>query len=410
VTLTINGNVLISIVGSHVSTTYDATIDLDAASFNTIKVEWQQFSGASRLLLEWESSLRPREIVPSTRLYNVSGFDAVIVNRNYGFSNTDGLNPGSLASIGFSPLYANLQIGEVNASPDNSGRTGIPDDVGLLDDTKVCRGRGHSAGLLLSLELACNANASVGPTWFVVLRNAGSFAQLIINPSSYLTDWVNSHPNTFGSSPVEYLFEAFISADPDGTFWISLPGIPPDPMPIFNISPIDGSLIGLVELQVGQRTLRAIRLVSTPLLTQVLLSNPTTLRLIPQITDDEYIDVMYQTTGLSVAAVIGPQGPVGGPGAAGPIGPPGPQGVIGLSGPQGPPGTGSAEANRYDFTGDGASQPTLAGPFTFGSTPVVYSNGLILREIDDYTVDLDRQHFLINTPPIAGDFVTILYV
>lgn len=67
--LWVNGSLIIDQFGTNNAGNHSATIALTANTIYDIKVEWRNDAGANGVILEWESTTQPREVVPSECLY-----------------------------------------------------------------------------------------------------------------------------------------------------------------------------------------------------------------------------------------------------------------------------------------------------------------------------------------------------
>jgi hypothetical protein len=163
----------------------------------------------------------------------------------FGYSQTDDGSGGFNCFTGVTAAYNTLQIGRANLTPNFNGYQG---EVYSANNTVLVEGLGASTGILLGMETLNTSDGSHSNDWVVRLRDAITFAVLATDAGAYITAWVAAHPGTFFDGiPTNYGVN--VSPDPvDGSFWINMGCVPPDPIPMFNVSATDGSLIRTVSI------------------------------------------------------------------------------------------------------------------------------------------------------------------
>jgi len=197
----------------------------------------------------------------STGAYLGDGFTPTDGDISYGYSydpdpypaTTPTLNrAGALDDDGLllylAPNYDDVVIGNYALAPNNSGYQGSNyANTGGIHQGRLVRGLGSSTDRLLGMEIVNDAAGDHGPNWTVVIRQLSDYSILATNAASYLSAWVTSFMYDDAVT-----FAPSVSADPDGSFWITIQNGRIDgnnfPNPMFNVSPTDGSLIRTVEL------------------------------------------------------------------------------------------------------------------------------------------------------------------
>ncbi len=146
--------------------------------------------------------------------------------------------------------WQDVQIGTLSTN------TGYQGETYHIANTTLCRGVGTSSGVLLGVELPNTADTP-DEEWRLNLRDPSTFA--LLQPStiaSFIYDYMVAHSDIFplfgGDHGASY--DVSICADPsDGTFWVNLGHNSNAPgaflVPVFNVSPVNASLIRTVELE-----------------------------------------------------------------------------------------------------------------------------------------------------------------
>jgi hypothetical protein len=150
--------------------------------------------------------------------------------------------------------YHETQIGSIDMT------SGFQGESYSANNTVLCAGLGVSSTKYCGAEHAL-AGGDNDTRWSINIRDA-TFGLLASNAADYIHNWITDHPNTFVGTDED--FDVHISPDPqDGSFWVNLVGgpgwgDPPDPAPMFNVSPEDGSLIKTISLVVTAGAFRRV--------------------------------------------------------------------------------------------------------------------------------------------------------
>lgn len=211
--------------------------------------------------------------------------ETTAANHDYGYS-----FDGSSCLVGISPDYDTFFIGDTGTGTGNQG----PLTEDRPEDTVIVRGLGASSNLVLGAE---RANAVGGPLtdWVLVLRDATTLTGVSSSPAPFIRAWMEAHFATFGNGPVPTDFPIHLSADPDGSFWVSIPATPPDLMPLWNISGVTAEMMDLVVLAVTVQTARAKRLTAS--VDTEMWASPSSLHIVPPLREDEWLEYSYLTLG-----------------------------------------------------------------------------------------------------------------
>jgi hypothetical protein len=197
--------------------------------------------------------------------YNGFAYPAMEGDISYGYSYDVGAGATALNYAGAlvddgqpldtPPNYADLVIGNYDSAPFNDGYQGS--NYTIIGNScylgRLVLGQGASSDRLVGMEIVNDAAGNHGPNWRVNCRQLSDFSLLWETAATYLSDWVTSF---FYDDAVT--FGPTISADADGSFWVTiqngLTSGDKGPNPMFNISAADGSLIRTVELATPEDT------------------------------------------------------------------------------------------------------------------------------------------------------------
>lgn len=366
----VDGNLIIDDDTNHGPTVFSGTAALVAGVKTDIKIEHKDNTGPGSLMLEWQSTSQAREVVPQSRLYSFGAHEYVVKDTAYGYT-----FDGTDCFVGPSPGYNTVQIGHLVAGP-ATGYTRDP--LQFPDATAISHN--PVSGMLLGVERRNESSGQQAANWTLTLRDPSTFNLIAYNDALFIQEWMQNHPNSFPGYTGSAGFEVFVSNDPDGSFWVSVQADVNDHLAMWNISPVDASLIGTVELQVTQFTRRAKRLQLTALDTQYyLMAELTKLRLNKVMSPDEYFDVTYVTTGATIAGRN-------------------PDQSIDI-------------VLIYTFYGDGIHMPRLPREPAVGTVPLVFLNGLLMEVGlgNDYVFGMDGVTINMAFIPGVGDKVTVYF-